>query len=78
MYLTASPEVRARAARRRARPRPTSPAIAADLERRDRLDSSRAESPLAQAGDAIELDTTDLGVDEVIERLVDMAMTAID
>ncbi|HEY2271296.1 MAG TPA: (d)CMP kinase [Jatrophihabitantaceae bacterium] len=48
--------------------------VAADIERRDRLDSTRAASPLAKAADAVELDTTDLDIDEVISRLVDMAM----
>jgi len=47
-------------------------AVAADIERRDRLDSGRAASPLARAADAVELDTTELDIDEVIDRLVDM------
>lgn len=73
VYLTARPEIRAG---RRAGELGSADAgaIAADLERRDRLDSSRADSPLVQAGDAVVLDTSDLQVDEVIERLVDMAM----
>jgi cytidylate kinase len=50
-------------------------AVAADIERRDRLDSSRAVSPLTRAEDAIDLDTTDLGIDEVVERLVDIALS---
>jgi cytidylate kinase len=48
-------------------------AVAADIERRDRLDSSRATSPLAQTADAVVLDTTYLEIDEVINRLVDIA-----
>jgi CMP/dCMP kinase len=48
-------------------------AVAADIERRDRLDSSRATSPLAQAADAVVVDTTELEIDQVIERLVDIA-----
>ncbi len=48
--------------------------VAADIERRDRLDSTRSASPLARADDAVDLDTTDLDVDAVIERLV--ALTA--
>ena len=73
VYLTARPEIRA-ARRADELGRADAQAIAADLERRDRLDSSRADSPLVQAGDAIVLDTSDLQVDEVIEQLVDMAM----
>ncbi len=39
------------------------------VERRDRLDSSRAASPLRAAEDAVELDTTTLDVDAVLRRL---------
>jgi cytidylate kinase len=37
------------------------------------LDSTRAVSPLVQADGAIELDTTDLEVDQVIKIIVDIA-----
>ncbi|WP_068278387.1 (d)CMP kinase [Aldersonia kunmingensis] len=40
-----------------------------DVERRDRLDSTRAASPLRQAEDAVVLDTSDLGITEVIDAL---------
>jgi cytidylate kinase len=71
VYLTASPAARAR---RRARELGADEeAVAADIERRDTLDSNRAASPLVQAADAIELDTTDLDVDQVVERLVELA-----
>jgi CMP/dCMP kinase len=72
VYLTASAATRAR---RRAGEVHDSDvaAVAADIERRDRLDSTRAASPLTKAPDAVELDTTDLVVDEVIDRLVDIA-----
>jgi CMP/dCMP kinase len=43
-----------------------------DLDRRDRLDSSRATDPLRQAPDAVVLDSTELGVDEVVARLLAM------
>lgn len=39
------------------------------VERRDRFDSSRAASPLRAAEDAVELDTTELGIDEVLSGL---------
>jgi cytidylate kinase len=39
------------------------------LERRDRLDSTRKTSPLAKASGAVEVDTTGLSVDEVVERI---------
>jgi len=67
VYLTATASERARrrSVEQAADPRQT----AADLERRDRLDSTRAADPLAQASDAVVLDSTRLGVDEVVGRL---------
>jgi cytidylate kinase len=49
-------------------------ATAADLTRRDRLDSTRAASPLQPPTDAILIDTTQLGIAEVVERLAVLAM----
>jgi cytidylate kinase len=46
--------------------------VAADIDRRDQLDSTRAASPLAQAVDAVVVDTTHLEIDEVVQRLVDL------
>ena len=40
------------------------------LKRRDLLDSSRDVSPLSRADDAVEIDSTDLSLDEVIETVV--------
>jgi cytidylate kinase len=40
-----------------------------DVERRDRLDSTRAASPLRQAEGAVVVDTSDLGITEVIDAL---------
>ncbi len=71
VFLTATPQ--ARAQRRAAEVGGDVEAIAADIARRDGLDSSRAASPLAQAADATVLDTTDLDVDQVVQRLVDLA-----
>lgn len=39
------------------------------IEERDKSDQSRAVGPLKPAGDAIVVDTTDLGIDEVVEKL---------
>lgn len=47
-------------------------AVSLAIARRDRLDTARAESPLLKAPDAIEMDTTSLGIDEVVNRLVDI------
>ncbi|WP_375498964.1 (d)CMP kinase [uncultured Jatrophihabitans sp.] len=71
VYLTASPE--ARAGRRAGELGADVATIAADIARRDRLDSNRAASPLTQSPDAIELDTTDLEIGEVVDRLVELA-----
>jgi CMP/dCMP kinase len=74
IYLTASAATRAE---RRAGELGASAdlaSVAADIDRRDRLDSSRAASPLAKADDAIEVDTTNLGIDQVVQKLVDITM----
>jgi len=70
VFLTADPGERAA---RRALETDASPgATAADLARRDRLDASRVASPLAQAPDAVVIDSTDLGADAVVERILDL------
>lgn len=70
VYLTASAD--ARAQRRSAEDAADVAVTAADLARRDRLDSTRTIDPLQQAADAVVLDTTDLGIDEVVARLRDL------
>ncbi|TDB95608.1 (d)CMP kinase [Micromonospora fluostatini] len=70
VYLTASEA--ARAARRSAEDATDVAATAADLARRDRLDSTRKADPLQQSADAVVLDTTELGIDEVVDRLRDL------
>jgi CMP/dCMP kinase len=70
VYLTASADERAV---RRSREHATDVALtAADLARRDRFDSTRAADPLQQAPDAVALDTTDLGIDEVVAALTEL------
>jgi len=44
--------------------------VAADLARRDTLDEGREDSPLAQADDALVLDTSGMGIEEVVAALV--------
>jgi CMP/dCMP kinase len=68
VYLTASADARAR--RRSAEHAADLRATAADLARRDRLDSTRATDPLAKAPDAVELDTTGMDVDQVVSHLI--------
>ena len=50
--------------------------VAADLARRDRLDSSRAASPLAAAGDAIHLDSSAMDAEQVVARVLELATDA--
>ncbi|THH39963.1 (d)CMP kinase [Neolewinella litorea] len=42
--------------------------VAANLEERDYIDSHRADSPLRMADDAVLLDNTHLGLEELVER----------
>ena len=44
--------------------------IIADVKMRDHIDSTRAFAPLKPAEDAIELDTTKLSIDEVVEEVL--------
>jgi cytidylate kinase len=48
--------------------------VAADIGRRDQLDSARAASPLIRPADAVVLDTTQLEIDEVVTRLIDLTI----
>jgi cytidylate kinase len=68
VYLTASATERAR--RRSAERDADLDSTAADLARRDRLDSTRAVDPLAQAPDAVVIDSTDLDIGQVVAALV--------
>lgn len=42
-----------------------------ELEERDRTDSTRSESPLQRADDAIEVDTSSLTIDQQVELVVE-------
>ncbi|GAA3855287.1 (d)CMP kinase [Amycolatopsis tucumanensis] len=76
VYLTADPAVRAarRSAQDTAAGRQSSQAEAlASVDRRDRLDSTRAVAPLKAADDAVHLDTTELSIDQVLVALSELA-----
>jgi CMP/dCMP kinase len=75
VYLTASPA--ARAQRRSSEDATDVKATEADLARRDKLDSSRATDPLRVADDAVEFDTTGVGIDEVVERLMGLLISKV-
>ena len=71
VFLTASEEERARRRQRDDRA-PDVNAVAADLARRDALDSNRTTSPLVAADDAVVIDTTGRTVDDVVDQIVGM------
>ena len=50
--------------------------LEAEIEARDHKDSTRKVSPLRQASDAILLDTTQLGIDEVVQEILNIVKIA--
>jgi len=44
--------------------------VARDLSNRDKIDSTREASPLRKAPDAIYIDTTDLSIEEVVDKML--------
>lgn len=84
VYLTASDEERARRRLRDLEARPDMPRrdgmspeqlqqeILASLRERDHVDSSRQDSPLVQAADAVEVDSTALDLEQVVARIIDL------
>src|SRR5438270_14078362 len=71
VFLTATDEERARR-RQRDDAAPDRASVAADLARRDQLDSSRPVSPLRPADDARVIDTTGRTVDDVVEEVLSL------
>jgi cytidylate kinase len=71
IYLDASAEVRAM--RRAGETGQDVSRVLREQERRDKIDSTRTASPLAIPPDAVVIDTTDLTVDEVVARIVELA-----
>ena len=71
IYLTADPRERARRRTQEAGDLDYE-VVAADLARRDAHDSTRAADPLAEAHDAVVVDTTGLTIDEVVMSIGEM------
>jgi len=71
IYLDADPSIRAR---RRAEQRGETPAPndVAEIVRRDRMDSSRKESPLVIPEGALIIDTTNLKIDGILEKILEL------
>lgn len=73
IFLTATPEERAR---RRLQDKKSTSSMAyeqvlADIRRRDQYDSTRVISPLRQAEDAVRIDSSDMAIEEVVERIIE-------
>lgn len=77
VFLTASDEARARrrAAQNEARGIGSTDLaeVLVDIRMRDEADESRAAAPLVQADDAVAVDSSDISVDEVIDRICALA-----
>ncbi len=71
VFLTASDEERAR--RRAVQTGEDPGAVLASQRERDRRDETREHSALRAASDAVEIDTTGLGLDDVVARVVELA-----
>jgi cytidylate kinase len=71
VYLTASPEARAR--RRAEELGADYEVVLRDQALRDQQDSRREHSPLKAADDAVEVDTSDLTIEQVVDRIADLA-----
>jgi CMP/dCMP kinase len=70
VFLTASPEERAR--RRAAELRADPGTVQAEQALRDERDRAREHSPLRPAPGAVEVDTTGLTVEQVVDRIVEL------
>ncbi len=70
VYLDATAEVRAQ--RRALQTGESMDSVLADLERRDRLDSTRAVSPMRIPDGAVVVDTSELTFDQVVDRLMEL------
>jgi cytidylate kinase len=80
VFLDANPEerVRRRFAEDQAKGQTVSESqLAAQMRERDKRDSTRADSPLAQAPDAVYLDTTSLGIAEVEEAILKIVRSRV-
>ncbi len=81
IFLTASPEARARRRYEELRARGVEVSleeVRRNLELRDKIDSTRADSPLRQAQDAILIDNTDLSPAQQLERALELARRRIE
>lgn len=81
IFLTASPEARADRRYAELKDNPDAPAyeqVLADIIKRDHDDSTRAIAPLKQADDAVLCDTTELSLEESIDKIIGMVKKVKD
>ncbi len=81
IFLTASPEARAERRYKELAEKPDAPTfeqVLADIVKRDRDDSTRAAAPLKMAEDAVLLDTTELSLEEAVNRVIGMIKEAAE
>lgn len=79
IFLTASPQERADRRHKQLKAQGTDVNLASlltEICERDRRDQERTVSPLGQADDAILVDTTDLAVETVLSRVINIAMAS--
>ena len=75
IYLTASAEERANRRFKELQEKgetQTYEEVLADIKQRDYNDMTRELNPLCKADDAIEVDTTGIGIDEVVDTVLDI------
>ena len=73
MFLTASADERARRRYKQLKDKGEAvslPRLVADIEARDRRDTERSVAPLRAAPDAVTVDTTGMGIQEVFDLLM--------
>lgn len=80
VFMTADMDIRAERRRKELEKKgmvETSEVIKQNLIDRDHVDSTREDSPLKKADDAIEIDTSHLTLDQQIDKIVNMAKSII-
>ncbi|MEO8309455.1 MAG: (d)CMP kinase [Pseudomonadota bacterium] len=78
IYLTASAEERARRRYNQLKDKDSGASLAAlsrDIAERDRRDTTRSVAPLRPASDAVVIDSTQLGIDQVVRQVLREAHT---
>lgn len=81
IFMTASLEVRAQRRKLELKEKGVTvdlQEVLENLQSRDRIDSSRADSPLKKAEDAIDIDTSHMAFEEQVQKILDLARGIIE